>query len=181
MTLNKLRTARLGRAARLGACDEKRTNDTARKTEAAKEAAGDGTIASGLGERPSSQRRPRRLDWMEPWVGPDPIPCWCQRRRVRQASGGLARQADEAQTRAELTGVLTYHILPGAILAADIDKAIETGGGQGAARDHRRRNADRDQGGRRDRHSPIGAGTKAPITAGDEKSPTAWSTASMPC
>ena len=32
--------------------------------------------------------------------------------------------------RAELTGVLTYHILPGAILVADLDKAIEAGKGK---------------------------------------------------
>ena len=32
--------------------------------------------------------------------------------------------------RQELTGVLTYHILPGAILAADIGKAIDAGGGK---------------------------------------------------
>jgi uncharacterized surface protein with fasciclin (FAS1) repeats len=32
--------------------------------------------------------------------------------------------------RTELTGVLSYHILPGAILTSDIAKAIETGGGK---------------------------------------------------
>jgi uncharacterized surface protein with fasciclin (FAS1) repeats len=32
--------------------------------------------------------------------------------------------------RAELTGVLTYHILPGAMLAADIGKAIDAGKGK---------------------------------------------------
>jgi uncharacterized surface protein with fasciclin (FAS1) repeats len=32
--------------------------------------------------------------------------------------------------RPELTGVLTYHILPGTMLSADIAKAIKTGGGK---------------------------------------------------
>ena len=34
------------------------------------------------------------------------------------------------ESRAQLTGVLTYHILPGTILAADIAKAIENGKGK---------------------------------------------------
>ena len=34
------------------------------------------------------------------------------------------------EARAELTGVLTYHILPGTILAADIGKAIDAGNGK---------------------------------------------------
>ena len=34
------------------------------------------------------------------------------------------------ENRSALTGVLTYHILPGVVLAADIDKAIENGKGK---------------------------------------------------
>ena len=34
------------------------------------------------------------------------------------------------ESRAELTGVLTYHILPGTILADDIGKAIDNGKGK---------------------------------------------------
>ncbi|MFL6855175.1 MAG: fasciclin domain-containing protein, partial [Sphingomicrobium sp.] len=34
------------------------------------------------------------------------------------------------EARADLTGVLSYHILPGAILTSDIAKAIDTGGGK---------------------------------------------------
>ena len=34
------------------------------------------------------------------------------------------------ESRAQLTGVLTYHILPGTILAADIAKAIDNGKGK---------------------------------------------------
>ena len=50
--------------------------------------------------------------------------------RVRQASGRRARHADEAGSARRADRLLTYHILPGTILAEDIGKAIDTGGGK---------------------------------------------------
>ena len=43
---------------------------------------------------------------------------------------GTAENWMKPENRSALTGVLTYHILPGVVLAADIDKAIENGKGK---------------------------------------------------
>jgi uncharacterized surface protein with fasciclin (FAS1) repeats len=43
---------------------------------------------------------------------------------------GTADNWLKPESRAQLTGILTHHILPGTILAADISKAIDTGKGK---------------------------------------------------
>ena len=43
---------------------------------------------------------------------------------------GTLDALSKPDSRAQLTGVLTYHILPGTILAADIAKAIDNGKGK---------------------------------------------------
>lgn len=47
-----------------------------------------------------------------------------------KAEGEALKNAAEPENRAEITRILTYHILPGVILAEDIDKAIEAGTGK---------------------------------------------------
>jgi uncharacterized surface protein with fasciclin (FAS1) repeats len=43
---------------------------------------------------------------------------------------GTVEALMKPEARADLTTILTYHILPGTILVADIDRAIENGGGK---------------------------------------------------
>ena len=47
-----------------------------------------------------------------------------------KAGGDALRDPANPQNRAEITRILTYHILPGVILADDISKAIDTGKGK---------------------------------------------------
>ena len=97
-------------------------------------------------------------------------------RSFRPAPPTLAKP----ESRAQLTGVLTNHILPGTILADDIDKAIDNGKGKAVLAT---------MGGGTLTATKEGgkivltdtAGTKATVTQADEKSPTAWSTASTRC
>ena len=46
-----------------------------------------------------------------------------------QVQGGALQDPSNQQNRAEITRILTYHILPGVILAEDISKAIDNGQG----------------------------------------------------
>ena len=47
-----------------------------------------------------------------------------------KAAGDALKDPANPQNRAEITKILTYHILPGVILADDISKAIDTGKGK---------------------------------------------------
>ena len=88
--------------------------------------------------------------------------------RAANRQNGNRRTLMKPEARAELTGVLTYHILPGAILAADIDKAIEAGKGKALLATMAGGTLTATKEGDAIVISD-GAGTKARITGGDEK------------
>ena len=78
----------------------------------------------------------------------------------RSASAPAGTFDAKPGNRAQLTGILTNLILPGTVLVADIDKAIDNGKGKAALATMGGGNADRDQGRRQDRarrrHRPQG-------------------------
>ena len=131
MTLHKFATgvavaALLG----LGACD-KAGNDSAAPSEAAKEAAGDSTISKGLGDATkfAAAAKQAGIDLTLDGPGPYTVLVPTDAAFDKMPAGALdALMKPEA--RAELTGVLSYHILPGEMLTADIAKAIDAGGGK---------------------------------------------------
>ena len=131
MPLNKLTTgAALAALLLLGACGEKAA-DNAVKSEAAKEAAGDATIASGLGDATKFAAAAKQAGLDATLAGPGPYTVLVPTDAAfDKMPAGALDTLMKPEGRAELTGVLTYHILPGAMLAADIGKALDAGGGK---------------------------------------------------
>lgn len=107
--------------------------DKAPKTEGsstAKEAAGANTIASDLGDATKFAAAAKAVGLDGTLSGPGPYTVLVPSDAAfdKLPAGALdTLMKDEA--RQQLTGVLTYHILPGAILTEDIGKAIDAGKG----------------------------------------------------
>ena len=181
MTLHKLAAGvALAALLGLGACD-KAGNEAAAPTKAAKEAAGDRTIAEGLGDATkfAAAAKAAGLDLTLAGPGPYTVLVPTDAAFDKMPAGALDTLM-KPEARAELTGVLTYHILPGTILAADIGKAIDNGNGKALL-------------------ATMGGGTLTATKEGDEivlsdsagtkarspgptrSSPTAWSTGSTRC
>ncbi len=114
----------------LGACNDKSASD-APASAPAKEAAGKATIADGLGDAAkfAAAAKASGLDGTLAGVGPYTVLVPSDAAFDKLPAGAVDALMKE-DARAELTGVLTYHILPGTILAADIAKAIDTGKGK---------------------------------------------------
>jgi len=131
MPLNKLSTgAALAALLLLGACGDK-GSDSAPKSEAAKEAAGDATIAAGLGDATKFAAAAKQSGLDATLGGPGPYTVLVPTDAAfEKMPAGALDALMKPEGRAELTGVLTYHILPGAMLAADIGKAIDAGKGK---------------------------------------------------
>jgi uncharacterized surface protein with fasciclin (FAS1) repeats len=112
------------------ACDK--AADNAPKSEAAKEAAGTSTIAKGLGDdagRFAAAAKTAGLDTTLEGPGPYTVLVPTDEAFGKLPDGALDNMM-KPESRPQLTKVLTYHILSGAILAEDINKAIENGGGK---------------------------------------------------
>lgn len=151
----------------LSACGEQQP--VGEGSNAAKEASGDDTIATGFGDAETFQKAAEKTGLDATLAGPGPytvlVPTDAAFEKL--PAGALdTLMKDEAKQ--ELTGVLTYHILPGAILADDIGKAIDAGGGKTSLPT---------MGGgtitaTRDGNSIVlqdGAGSKARLVGGEEK------------
>jgi uncharacterized surface protein with fasciclin (FAS1) repeats len=122
----------------LSACDS--GNDTAAEGNAgqetaqsgeAKQAAGNKTIASGLGQNSRFAALAKAAGLDATLNGPGPytviVP---DDNAFNKLPAGAYEGWMKPESRAQLTGVLTYHILPGTVLAADIAKAIENAKGK---------------------------------------------------
>ena len=132
MALNKLMTGgALALCLVLGACGDGAGNEAAPTSEAAKDAAGDAKIADGMGDATkfAAATKAAGLDGTLAGPGPYTVLVPSDAAFDKLPAGALDTLMKE-EARTELTGVLTYHILPGTILAADIDKAIQAGGGK---------------------------------------------------
>lgn len=117
----------------LAACDS-RTEEAAPKSEAARDAAGDKTIASGLGEGDSKFAEAAKSAGLDATLaGPGPYTVLVPANAAfDKLPAGALDALLKPESRAQLTRMLTGHILPGEILAADIGKAIDNGKGKAA-------------------------------------------------
>jgi uncharacterized surface protein with fasciclin (FAS1) repeats len=115
----------------LGACSEQAGDEAAAPTENAQKAAGGDTLATGLGDAKkfSDAAKAAGLDATLAGPGPYTVLVPTDAAFDKMPAGALDTLM-KPEARADLTGVLTYHILPGAILVADIGKAIEAGDGK---------------------------------------------------
>ena len=104
-------------------------NKTTTQTPAAQKAAGSKTIAAGLapGSRFVAAAKTAGLD--QTLAGPGPYTVFVpEDAAFDKAPAGMFDS--NPQNRPQLTGVLTNLILPGTVLVADIDKAIDAGKGK---------------------------------------------------
>ena len=116
----------------LAACGQDAADNGATAQQPAEATAeGEGTIAAGLsGDRKfadavKSAGLDRTLEGPGPYTVLVPTDA-----AFNKLPAGALDALMKAEGRAELTRLLTAHILPGTILAADIAKAIEQGGGK---------------------------------------------------
>lgn len=116
----------------LAACDNKANDPAAPKSEAAKDAAGDSTIASGLTGDASRFAEAAKASGLDATLaGPGPYTVLIPANAAfDKLPAGTLDTLMKPESRAQLTKVLTGHILPGEILAADIGKAIDNGKGK---------------------------------------------------
>jgi len=116
----------------LGGCNQSASNNSdATQPEAAQKAAGDTTIAASLDQNGKFFQAAKAVGLDATLAGPGPytvlVPTDDAFAKVK--SDALANPTD-AKNRAEITRILTYHILPGVMLADDIGKAVDNGKGK---------------------------------------------------
>jgi uncharacterized surface protein with fasciclin (FAS1) repeats len=131
MTLKKILTgAALGLVLATAGCGEK-SKEAAAQPEAAKQAAGAATIAAGLGDAAKFEAAAKATGLTETLAGPGPYTVLVPSDAAfEKLPAGALDQLMKPDARTELTGVLTYHILPGVMLSEDIAKGIEAGKGK---------------------------------------------------
>ena len=99
------------------------------QTPAAQKAAGDKTIAAGLAPNSKFLAAAKTAGLDQTLAGPGPYTVFVpDDAAIDKAPAGTFDTNPD--NRAQLTGVLTNMILPGTVLAADIDKAIDAGKGK---------------------------------------------------
>jgi len=114
----------------LSACDDNR-NSAEPASEAAAEAAGDETLATGLGDNAKFAAAIKAAGLEAALAGPTPYTVLVPNDAAfDKLPAGAVDTLMKPEARKELTAVLTNHILPGTMLAADIGKAIDAGGGR---------------------------------------------------
>jgi uncharacterized surface protein with fasciclin (FAS1) repeats len=97
----------------------------------AKEAAGDKTIAATIDQNGKFFQAAKAVGLDATLAGPGPYTVLVPSDDAfSKLQGSPLSDTSNPQNRAEITRVLTYHILPGVILADDISKAIDNGKGK---------------------------------------------------
>lgn len=117
----------------LSACNNNKNNSNASAPEAqtpkAEKAAGSKTIASGLDQNGKFMAAAKAAGLDQTLAGPGPYTVFVPTDQA--INGAPAGTFDTTPgNRAQLTGIITNMILPGTVLVADIDKAIDAGKGK---------------------------------------------------
>ena len=118
----------------LGACNQSgndgNTAAPAQSSEA-KKAAGDKTIAASVDQNGKFFQAAKAVGLDATLAGPGPYTVLVPSDAAFDAAAGDAlKNPADSKNRAEITSILTYHILPGVILADDIGSAIDNGKGK---------------------------------------------------
>jgi uncharacterized surface protein with fasciclin (FAS1) repeats len=113
----------------LTACDK--AEEPKPTSEKAADAAGDETLATGLGANAKFASAIKAAGLEGALSGPTPYTVLAPNDAAfDKLPAGAVDTLMKPEGRKELTAVLTHHILPGTMLAADIGKAIDAGGGK---------------------------------------------------
>ena len=158
-------------AVTLSACDnsQKANEPGAAQSSEATKAAGDKTIAAGLDQNSRFFQAAKSAGLDATLAGPGPYTVLApDDAAFAKLPKAITDSWAKPESRAQLTGVLTYHILPGTVLADDIGKAIDNGKGKAilATMGGGTLTATREGG---KIVLTDGAGTKATVTGPDEK------------
>ena len=115
----------------LSACGEKAGTPGAEQSGEAKQAAGEKTIAAGLDQNGRFFQSAKSAGLDATLAGPGPYTVLVpDDPAFAKLPAATTESWSKPESRAQLTGVLTNHILPGTILAEDIGKAIDNGQGK---------------------------------------------------
>lgn len=116
----------------LSGCNQSESNTAASSQPgAAEDAAGGQTIGASLDQNSRFFQAAKAVGLDATLAGPGPYTVLVPSDEAfGKVEGGVLKDASNPQNRAEITRVLTYHILPGVILAEDIGNAIENGEGR---------------------------------------------------
>jgi uncharacterized surface protein with fasciclin (FAS1) repeats len=129
----KTNTLALGIAAAamltIGGCNNKQGAHENAQTPAAQKVAGTKTIAAGLDANSKFMAAAKAAGLDQTLAGPGPYTVFVPTDAAIDAAPA-GTFATDPKNRAQLTGALTNMILPGTVLVADIDKAIDTGKGK---------------------------------------------------
>ena len=152
----------------LGACGK--ADEPKPTNEKVADAAGDQTLAAGLGESPRFAAAIRQAGLEAALAGPTPYTVLAPNDAAfdRLPAGTLDRLM-KPDARRELTAVLSNHILSGTMLAADIGKAIDARGGKTTIRTLGGGTLTAARNGEKLQFADA-AGTKATVLGGDERS-----------
>ncbi len=113
----------------LGACNK--ADEPEATSEQAADAAGDKTLATGLEATPKFAAAIKSAGLEGALAGPTPYTLLAPNDAAFDAlPAGALDTLMKPEGRTALTAVLTNHILPGTMLASDIGKAIDAGGGK---------------------------------------------------
>ena len=118
----------------LGACNDKNGNGSGNaaqsaQTPKAQKAAGDKTIAAGLDANSKFMAAAKAAGLDQTLAGPGPYTVFVPTDQAIASAPAGTFDANP-KNRAQLTGIITNMILPGTVLVADIDKAIDNGKGK---------------------------------------------------
>ena len=120
--------------AMLAACNQAGSGDANSSTPGqpaeAQKKAGDQTIAAGLDANGRFAQAAKAAGLDGTLAGPGPYTVLVPRDEAFAKVEGALTDPANPQNRAELTRVLTYHILPGTVLIEDLAKAVDNGKGK---------------------------------------------------
>jgi len=116
----------------IGGCNKSEdTNGSApdQPAQAAK-AAGDQTVAAGLDKNSRFYQAAHAAGLDSTLAGPGPYTVLVPKDEAFAKVEGALKDPASPENRAELTRILTYHILPGTVLVDDLAKAVDNGKGK---------------------------------------------------
>lgn len=88
-------------------------------------------VAAGNPEFSTLVTAVQTADLAETLSGPGPFTVFAPTDAAfQEALGALGITAEELLAREDLAAILTYHVVPGQVLAADVIAAVEAGGGE---------------------------------------------------
>ena len=117
----------------LGACNksDNANNSAPVQSGEATKAAGDKTLAASIDQNGKFFQAAKAVGLDATLAGPGPYTVLVPSDDAFNAAAGDAlKNATDPKNRADITRILTYHILPGVILADDIGSAIDNGKGK---------------------------------------------------